>query len=210
MKTGKVLNFKALGGIFDFVKRNKLLLLLIMLFVAGLFLGITALGKYEVLFRAADAAVNGFIKFRTENGFLKIAFDSFLKSMLFVVLVFLLGASVTGVAAVPLAVMLLSFIYGVASAFLYSEYSFKGIAVNAVMFMPPAVIFSVSLIILSIEAVGFSRNLLSVVLPKNSFSDMSVVFASYSAKTAFCTAAVAASALADAFISVNFAEKLSL
>ena len=118
-------------------------------------------------------------------------------------LAFLLGASVFGVITVPCFVLIKGFIYGGITAYLYSEFALKGIAFNAVVFIPSIIIFIIVWLVASREAIRFSLKLSSLTLNNTMPFSLSDDFKDYGIKYLIFAAVVILSALADACISVS-------
>lgn len=210
MKKGKVLNLRGCNKIFEFVRVNNLLIILTVCFIIGLCFGVLTLKKYDFLKSYAEGYISDFMLSRTGTGFFKITLDSFLSSMLFIFLSFSCGASLLGVVLVPLCVSVRGFLYGCVTALLYAEYSLKGIAFNAVLLLPPAIIFIIALILASLESVRFSLLLARITLPATVPTNLSYNFKNYCGRYLLFCILVLVSAVADALLSVNFLTRFSL
>ena len=150
MRKGKVLSIKNLKFT-EFIAKNNILAILMVLITAGITLGIFTESRFEILSRYSVYYVERFIALRSGVSFLSIALNSFMSSALVLLALFAVGTSMLGVILVPFLAILKGIFYGGVSALLYSEYSVKGIAFNAVLIIPAAIVFIISLTEFSIK-----------------------------------------------------------
>ena len=209
MKKGTVLSLKNLKFT-DFMAKNNILVILILLFVLGLAAGTFSGSKISVLSEYSDDYLKRFISERTNATFFSVTLDSFMGSALTLLLTFAAGTSMLGVILVPTIFLLRGVLYGSVSALLYSEYSVKGIAFNAVLIIPAAIVFIISLILSSRESIKFSLIIAKMTLPWSPSPNLSADFKNYCGRYLFICLLVLASALVDAVLSCSFLDSLTL
>ncbi len=210
MHYGTVLKLRGYKSFFSFLQNNYWLLISATFFVVGLAFGVFSFGKYTLVLEWSKDFISEFIVLRSSSSFLKVVVDSFLSSMLFIVLIFICGTSLFGLGLVPVFVTVRGFLYGSVTALLYSEYSLKGIAFHAVLVMPSAVFFIIALIIAAVESIRFSFVFSRLTLPNSMPVNLSVNFKRYCYKYLLLCILILLSAVADALISCNFLSKFSL
>ncbi len=207
MQRGRVLNLGYCNVLLKFALKNRLLILVFLLFIIGFSVGIFSAGNYEVIDSLNKSTLEAFFEDRQSATFFAVALDSFLSSMLFIVLCFGAGGSVLGLPLVPLAVLFNAFLRGGFTALLYSTYSLKGIAIHAVMILPSYILFVLALLLSACQSVEFSLKLVKTVLPSSLPSNLSLEFKSYCGKYFLFSLLVLVSALVDALLSCNFLER---
>lgn len=209
MKKGTVLSLKNLKFT-DFMAKNNILVILIFLFILGLAAGTFSGSKISVLSEYSDDYLKRFISERTNATFFSVTLNSFMGSALTLLLTFAAGTSMLGVILVPTIFLLRGVLYGSVSALLYSEYSVKGIAFNAVLIIPAAILFIISLILSSRESIKFSLIIAKMTLPGSPSPNLSADFKNYCGRYLFICLLVLASALVDAVLSCSFLDSLTL
>lgn len=207
MKIGKVINLKDYGFIFDFFKRNKIIIVSSILFVAGLFLGIFSLEKFEGFFDYFNNRLKEIISLRNEGEILKIFLNSFTFNLNITVSVFIIGTSILGIVFLPFVLGGYGFYYGAIIALLYSEYDLNGILLNAIVILPTVVLFAVCIILASREAVNFSFRISELTLPKTVPFNLYYSFKKYCLKFTAILAILVFSALADGILSFYLFDK---
>lgn len=209
MRKGKVLslnNFKPM----EFVAKNNILAVLVVLIAAGVSVGIFTESKIQVLSNYSATYLERFIALRSGESFLSVALSSFMSSALVLLTLFAAGTSMLGVILVPFIAAFRGFLYGGISALLYSEYSVKGIAFNAVLIVPSAFIFLVALLLAGRESMRFSLLMVKLTLPGSPSVNLAFDFKNYCGRYLFIAIIVLASALTDAVLSCSFLDSLIL
>ncbi len=204
MRKGRVLSLKSCNKFFEFIIKNRVLLILSFFFITGFMIAVFIFDKYQVLKNWNIAIFNDFILDRTNKTILSIAINSFFNSMVFILLGFAFGTSVLGVVFVPLIVGVRSFLYGGMAATLYAEYSLKGIAFYTVLILPSAIVFIFGFLFAMCEALNFSLMLTRLTFPQTMPINISFQFRSFSIKYLFVSVIIVFSAVIDAVLCGNF------
>ena len=118
--------------------------------------------------------------------------------------VFLSGTSLIGVVLIPLLVFLKGSIIGVYSGFIYSNYLLKGIAFNALFFIPVNIILVFALIFCSKTSFSYAIILLKISMPKSYSVNLSSNFQNYYKRFSLAALLVILSAVIDALMSSSF------
>lgn len=210
MRKGTIINFRNLNNIIRFFIQNSWLLGLLIFFIVGLSFGVFSFERFNFAESYAVSYIEDFLSSRANSGFFSIATDSLFHALFFMVLCFVSGASMFGVVMSPLCISLNGWLYGCISAFLYSEYSLKGVAFHAVILLPAAVILTVALVLASRESLKFSLCLARLTFPSTPPANMYCDFKNYCGRYLLLCLLVLFSALVDALISVNFLDSFKL
>ena len=148
MQRGKVLNLSRLRFT-EVLFKNKLLIISLAVFLAGIIFGIISVGKYKNLTDFSAGFITDFMDLRNTEKFSKILLSSFFNSVTVLIVFAVFGTSMFGVVTVPFLLSVIGVIYGNITAYLYSEFALKGIAFNAVIFLPSVIVFLIVLLLAS-------------------------------------------------------------
>ena len=209
MRKGTVVRLKGFR-LLAFLSNNSILVILTLLFVIGVTLGTFTCQKVSLLQTLSEGYLQAFTGRRSNPSFLPLFLHSFMSSMLLMFLCFALGTSIFGMVLSPLFFAARGLLYGSVTALLYSTYSVKGIAYNAVLVLPSALFFILALLLAVRESVKFSMMILKITFPSTGGGDLSSDFGNYCGRYLVLSALVLLSALIDALISCGFAEKFVL
>lgn len=209
MRKGKVLSLKNFRFM-EFVAKNNLLAVLVVLIMAGVAVGIFTEERLQLLSKYSASYVERFVALRSGESFVSVALSSFMSSALVLLALFAAGTSMLGVVLVPFLAALRGVFYGGVSALLYSEYSVKGIAFNAVLIVPSAFVFVIALLLAARESMRFSLLIAKMSLPGSPSVNLAFDFKNYCGRYLFIALIALASALTDAVLSCSFLESLIL
>ena len=209
MQKGKVLSLKNFK-LADFVARNNILTILVVLIAGGVSIGIFTQSKIQLLSEYSADYLERFIALRSGESFISVALSSFMGSALVLLLLFAAGTSMLGIVLVPLLTSVRGAFFGGVSALLYSQYSVKGIAFNAVLIIPSAFVFVIALLLAARESMRFSVLIAKISLPGSPSVNLAFDFKNYCGRYLFIALIVLASALVDAVLSCSFLDSLIL
>lgn len=209
MQKGKVLSLKNFKFM-DFVARNNILTILVVLIAGGIAVGIFTQSKIQLLSEYSADYLERFIALRSGESFVSVALSSFMGSALVLLLLFAAGTSMLGVVLVPLLTAVRGMFFGGVSALLYSQYAVKGIAFNAVLIIPSAFVFVIALLLAARESMRFSVLIAKISLPGSPSVNLAFDFKNYCGRYLFIALIVLASALVDAVLSCSFLDSLIL
>lgn len=200
MKKGTVLRLKG-ARFFEFIAKNNILVIIISVLVVGIITGIFCVNKVSFITLFAKGYLGNFAIIRQSSHFLKIFFNSFMSLMFLMLVVFGFGSSIVGVAVVPITAFLKGVSYGAISAYLYSTYSVKGVAFNAVLIIPAAIVFIIAFLLALREAIQFSVHLAKLTFPKTPSTNLHRDFKNYCGRFLFISLIVLVSSIIDGLIS---------
>ena len=209
MQKGKVLSLKNFK-LADFVARNNILTILVVLIAGGIAVGIFTQSKIQLLSEYSADYLERFIALRSGESFVSVALSSFMGSALVLLLLFAAGTSMLGVVLVPLLTAVRGMFFGGVSALLYSQYAVKGIAFNAVLIIPSAFVFVIALLLAARESMRFSILIAKISLPGSPSVNLAFDFKNYCGRYLFIALIALASALTDAVLSCSFLDSLIL
>lgn len=200
MQKGRVLSLRQFGFV-EFFKKNSFLILLTLCLIVGILVGTFGFDNIEFLNDFPKSYIEDYISSRTEKSFFSVLFSSAFDFWAMLFLVFVLGAGIFGVVTVPVLIMVGGFFQGGITAYLYSNFALKGIAFNAVVYIPSIIIFIIVWLSASREAIRFSLKLSSLTLNRTMPFSLSSDFKDYSTKYLIFGVAVFMSSLVDALLS---------
>lgn len=209
MQKGRVLSLKRFS-IFENLKTNTFLITITLLFTIGLLIGVFSQNDFLFLKNFSTEYIAEYISLRNAKGFGNIFLNSLLNFLREIFVLFLLGTSFFGIVMVPLVLLFKGIILGGATAYLYSTFSLKGIAFNAVIIIPPTLIFLIILFLCSRESVRFSIKLSCLTLPKGLPVNLSSDFKDYTVKYLILALGTIVCALIDAIISTGIIKYFTL
>lgn len=181
MKKGIILNFKQLK-LLDYVSVNKVFIILCAFFISGIIIGTALYGDSNFLTQNTKIFFDSFVKTHTQNKLITRFFVCCIKYVLVLVLYFLSGASMLGVAITPFITIWQGILIGSITSYLYSSYNLNGIAFNAIVFIPPLCIFTVCCFFAAKHAIELSLSIAKLTLPKSRPVNLYIIFKNYSTK----------------------------
>lgn len=209
MQRGKVLNLSRLRFT-EVLFKNKLLIISLAVFLAGIIFGIISVGKYKNLTDFSAGFITDFMNLRNTEKFSKILLSSFFRSVTVLIIFAVFGTSMFGVVTVPFLLSVIGVVYGNITAYLYSEFALKGIAFNAVIFLPSVVVFLIVLLLASKEAVNFSLKISSLTFVKSGLYNLTLEFKKFLISFLLFISAALVSSIIDAVISCSFIKYFQL
>lgn len=209
MQRGKVLNLSRLRFT-EVLFKNKLLIISLAVFLAGIIFGIISVGKYKNLTDFSAGFITDFMNLRNTEKFSKILLSSFFRSVTVLIIFAVFGTSMFGVVTVPFLLSVIGVVYGNITAYLYSEFSLKGIAFNAVIFLPSVVVFLIVLLLASKESVNFSLKISSLTFAKSGLYNLTLEFKKFLISFLLFISAALVSSIIDAVISCSFIKYFQL
>ena len=209
MQRGKVLNLSRLRFT-EVLFKNKLLIISIAVFLAGIIFGIISIGKYKNLTDFSSGFITEFMDLRNTEKFSKILLSSFFNSVTVLIVFAVFGTSMFGVVTVPFLLSVIGVIFGNITAYLYSEFALKGIAFNAVIFLPSVIVFLIVLLLASKEAVNFSLKISSLTFSKSGLYNLTLEFKKFLISFLLFISAALVSSIIDAVISCSFIKYFQL
>lgn len=209
MQKGRVLSLRSFG-ILEFFKTNSFLLTVTLVFTVGFFIGIFLENNFSFLKTYSQDYITDYILIRSSASFGRVFIHSLFEFLSVLFLLFLLGASLFGVVTVPSVLIIKGVLQGGVMAYLYSAYSLKGIAFNAVIIIPPILIFLIIMIFGSRESIRLSLKFSSLTLPKTLPINLSDDFKDYTLKYFVLALSTVVCALIDAIISTGLIKHFTL
>ncbi len=204
MQYSKVLNLSFCNKFLKFFQKNRLLIILTFLFISGFTFSVFSSGKYEFIQNCTESYFKNFLYIKSNYTFIKMVFNSFLSSMLYLALCVISGSSMFGIIIVPLIIIFKGLMFGCVSSFLYSSFSFEGVAFHAVIILPSAIIFTITLIFCSIDAINFSLNLARLTFKEHSENTVFLGFKRLIYKLMIYSVFVLISAVVESLLSKSF------
>lgn len=196
MQRGRVINFSKIK-ILEFLKSNLFLFICFLFLIIGTVVGLIIFDDFKLLTNFIKQFFENYIDLRQTGTFLKITLFSFLNALSIFMLMFMAGTSLFGVITVPLSVMLCGIFYGSSVAYLYAEFALKGVAFNAVIFLPSSLVLLIFLIFASRLSLIFSVELVRLTLPNSLRGDLFLQFKDYSIKFLLLALCSVSAALID-------------
>lgn len=178
MRRGIIVNLKRFKFL-DYVTHNKIFILLCVLFVTGLTLGAIFVSKNSWLSKNVQMLFKGFVSVHIKDNFFKKFFICITHYLIILVIYFLSGASMLGIAVTPFVTLWQGILTGGIISFLYSALGLSGIAFNAIILIPPLSVFSVCCFFAANRAIDFSFNIAKLTMPKSRPTNLHDTFKNY-------------------------------
>ncbi len=204
MRKGTVLNLNKLTFL-NSARKNKSLIFLSSVFLLGITLGVIFLSKSDTTLMFSKFTFENFLSVRLDKPFWQILLKSLFYSLVYVFLMFVCGTSFVGIVLTPVLTLIKGYLYGGFLAYIYATYLLKGIAFNAVIFLPSALIFTIAFLFCAKLSLNFSYELLGLTFRENYNSPkIYTLFKNYCSKYLLNLIFVLISALVDALSSIVF------
>ncbi len=203
MQRGRVLNLSKLK-FSNFFIQNKILLICLTVLLMGIFFGVFSLEKYQTLYNFTENIFNDFFALRNGAGFSKILLSSLFRYCLVLVLFLIFGTSFFGVVATPFLLCIFGVLCGNITAYLYSVYALKGIAFNAIIFLPSVIVFAIVLLLVCNQTVSFSLRISSLTFTNTATHNFSLEFKKFLIMFLLFLGLCFVCAVIDAIISCSF------
>ncbi|MBR5472811.1 MAG: hypothetical protein IKU82_02360 [Clostridia bacterium] len=181
MRKGIIVNLKRVK-ILDYVTLNKIFIALCGIFILGIALGTTVLSKNNFLSQNAEHLINNYIELHNGNLFFKKLLLCSLKYFAIIILYFLSGTSMLGVAVTPFITLWQGIIFGCITSYIYSTHGLNGIAFNAIILIPSSIFFIMCCFFAAKYAINFSLAIAKLTLPQSKASSLYMQFKDYCIK----------------------------
>lgn len=201
MKTGTVVNLRGFK-FFDFLRKNHMLLIMCIFLIIGIAAG--TFGNSRKVYGMTEDLLNYYLSKRMDCSFISSFASSALTFVISLLICFVFGASMMGVAVIPVFIGIIGFWYGSIASFLYSVYALKGVAFNALILLPCLLIFFVTMVFSASEGVAFSLILAKSTLPKSRPMNLYIDFKNYCARYSVFLLFIILAAFLDAVLSHTF------
>ena len=188
----------------NILKQDYLTVILSFVYVIGIIIGAVSIDKFSVAQTIAEQQFLGYVSARTGTAFFKIFVSAFLEILPLALLTFLCGTSLVGIALCPITVCYKGFVYGMLAGYLYKTYLLKGIAFNALVLIPGALLSAIAIIICGKLAFKFSYLLARASIPKGQSVNLYNSFQLYCRSFAFSMLLLGLSSMIDSIMSVAF------
>ncbi len=203
MQKGTVVNLRQLKGVIDFIKANWCLITLTIAFLFGISFGTYLTRENDNFFEFIKKLTFNIIETKNTDNFLSVLISSFIFNTCFLVLIFVFGASITGITLAPIIIFIRGLLFGGIVSSVYLEYSLKGIAFAALVLIPPAVISVIFLIAVAKDSMKFSLIVISVTLPEAKPKNLSFHFNRYWKRCLITLIPTILTSILDAWLSVK-------
>lgn len=202
MRKGMIVSLKRLK-LLDYVTLNKIFILLCVFFIAGITIGSVVYAKNDRLMQLSKNIFDNYLKIHTKH-WAYILSVIFFKYFIILTLYFLSGTSMLGIVTVPFLMLWQGILGGNLSAYLYSAYELKGIAFNAIIMLPPSIIFSFCTFSAAREAINFSFVLARLTMPKSKPANIYTDFRKYCGKYIIVLCVTLLSVILDLLLNLLF------
>lgn len=181
MRKGIIVNLKRFK-VLDYVTLNKIFIILCAVFIAGIAIGSAFFQKNGWLSQTIKTLFESYISSHSSNLFFKKFIVCFMRYLIVLIIYFLSGSSMFGVAVTPFITVWQGILFGAVSSYLYQSYGLSGVAFNAIILIPPAIIFIICSFFAARYAIDFSLNVARLTLPRSKPASLSISFKNYCGK----------------------------
>ncbi|MBR3909104.1 MAG: hypothetical protein IKJ50_05235 [Clostridia bacterium] len=182
MKKGIILNLKQIK-LLDYVAVNKIFILLSVVFISGIVIGTVRFDSGIFLTQNSEKLFESFTKLHTEYKLIARFFICLSRYIFILILYFISGASMLGVAITPFITLWQGIFTGSITSHLYSTYKLNGIAFNAIVLVPPLAVFAVCSFFAAKYAIDFSLSIAKLTLPRSRPVSLYNAFKTYCTKS---------------------------
>lgn len=203
VQKGRVVNLSHLNKVFSFLHINCYIITLTVICISGITLGIMGIKFNHNFFDFFKNYTESYLTLRSEGTFFQIFSNSLFLNFAFSLLIFIFGTSVTGITLAPILVLIRSLIFGALSGLIYTDYALKGIALNAMILIPPTVIAMIFIILSAKEAMKLSLVLIGQTLPEIKPKNLSFIFGRYCIKNLILFIPIIISSALDSWLSIK-------
>ena len=203
MRKGIIVNLKRFK-VLDYVTLNKIFIILCSLFIAGIAIGSVVLPKSNWLSETTKTIFENYISVHNSNLFFKKLLIFFFRYLIVLILYFLSGSSMLGVAVIPFITVWQGILFGSVSSYIYVTYGLSGIAFNAIILIPSEVIFTVCCFFAARYAIDFSLLLAKLTLPRSKPASLYINFKNYCGKYSIFIALSLICAIIDIILNLLF------
>lgn len=181
MRRGIIVNLKRFK-VLDYVNLNKFFIFLCVIFIAGITIGSTVLSKNSLLADNTKAFFKDYISVHTTNSFFKKFLTCSSRYFIILILYFLSGTSMIGVAITPFITAWQGILFASVSSYLYITHGLSGIAFNAIILIPPSVVFTICCFFAARYSIDFSLSVAKMTLPRSKPASLYLNFKMYCIK----------------------------
>ena len=151
-----------IDGFINTLNESRRIVILLCLFICGLIIGSFSVKNNDSLLSAQleDIIMSAILK-KQSITYLNAFFDSLIINLVFLISAFALGLCAIGIPAIALLPLIKGFSMGITGAYIYSNYSVKGVCYCLLILFPAQIIMSAVLIIACNEGFYMSADLFS-------------------------------------------------
>jgi len=194
-----------------YTKKNNVLILLGILFVAGVALGTVLLGGVdEETIAVLERVMGSFIARRQAAGLSEVFFSALGASMIFVGVLFVIGFCAIAQPVIIAAPLVRGVGFGFSAASLYARYGAHAAGFISVLILPGMLISTVAILICCKHALRLSGAFFFTMNPHGAKSPEPFFLRGYCLNFAFAIGICALSALAEAVLYLTFANSFAI
>lgn len=162
-----------ISSIFQKIKENKMISILVLSFLIGIIIGSISIGCSKLLlFNDIKEMFKENFSAVSENSYLLTFSSSLLSIFIYIIAILLLSLSLWGGMIVPILPLLRGIGVGIAAGCLYLSYGIKGILFYILVLLPGAFLSSIILIIYTKRSMIFTNKLRSKFFPNSSLDKL--------------------------------------
>lgn len=163
MQKTRIIHFNSKNSI-QFLRQGYPLLIMFVCYIIGITLGAVLIRSHSDIARyAADSYADWF---STNSGFWENACHYFLDWLPTLLLIFIFGTCIVGVAVIPAFVLLKGLEYGIMAGYFYTNFSLNGIVCVLILIIPPTIIAAFIMFLTAECSFYFSLRLAKHSLPE--------------------------------------------
>lgn len=178
MKKGIILNFRRFK-LLDYVTQNKVLIIIFLFFVTGIIVGSAVLIKNGSFYNNIKYIFESILQTHINNNFFKKLITCLVKYIIIILLYFLSGTTMLGVALVPFLNAWQGIFVGAIISYCYSIYGLTGIAFNAIILIPPFAVFAVCCFFAAKHSINYSLCIAKLTIPRYNNINLYIAFKNY-------------------------------
>lgn len=191
---------------FDFsnIKRNAAFLVFAILIALGVLLGVLSYTNFAPVQSEAKELFSAHYLLHNNVSFFKLAGQTLLNIIPIAFLAFVIGTSAVGCVLIPVLPLLLGFLFGIISAFIYDTQEIMGVVYNLLILLPPSLVAFFGLLLCCRESFGFSKLLAIMCVKGGKCFNLYLDFKNYSIRYLIILIFFIVYALVDASLTLLF------
>lgn len=175
----KIIISKALKFDFTSIQKNLSFIIFALIISAGIISGVICYNNSTLVQGEAQTLFRAHYELHTKTSFLYLTGQTLLNILPIAIATFIIGTSALGCALVPLVPLGLGFAFGIISSCLYDKQEIMGVVFNLLIFLPPALIAFLAILLCCRESFGFSRLLATMCIKGGKCFNLYLDFKNY-------------------------------
>ncbi len=197
-------------SLLSILKDGYALIIMFICYVSGVLGGAFSLRTNDIILKKSETVYTDYLQGRLDKKFISVFLFSISEWLPYILIIFVAGLCIVGIALIPIFIFLKGFSYGILAGYIYTHSDFKGILFILILIIPCTLIVAFGLFFAAKRAGEFSVALAKNILPKSIPKSLYQYFVIYCKEFVFWIIICLVAALLDALLCGAFFETLKL